>query len=895
MAKRTSAMKMGGGAVSLCNSYELVGKKEFGVLFGLILAVAVLGVGALAQPAVNESTVSADVLYASNDSFAVSGETLRVGFSFTEAANGTPEVDVDFWLGGSKTGSRSMNFQSKSSDNVSWVFDYAINSSDSNADHLEVNVGNVCNSSGSCSDPSPSRINVSVVSRGNEFSVSNASNLADVFRKTESGGTITFSAGAYRNVHLTIGRPVTLASDTGDYRTSGVIFSGNVLWRVNSDNVTIKGFRFESVTSTNVIWVGNGASNLRFEKNKFTSVRKGIDLYQGSYNSHNKNVFIVDNEFSHSTDNFIYAEYFGDSVIEDNVITGVSNTRAPIFVSGSFNLSFSNNKINASGWGIFADLSSDIDIKGNVFENIDLNPPHTYNHIIFKSPIYIARSHTGVIENNTITGSHDAIILCSSCSIYDPSYPTNQPSVHSFTVRNNRIHSNSGQYDVLNSNRNPAALDAAYNYWGGPDGPNLGRLWGSVSYSPYYADESLSSLVFAVVRDLTSEESNVFQFNESGVVQNVSLSLSSNVSGSRLAMRVLDSRPESTRRVSSSVEVYRYFEISDDVNESLVEGASITFTVPKSWLNSNRIDRNAVTLMRFGGGRWVELNTSFVNETSDEAFFSAESPGFSFFAITGIRSVSSSRSSGGGRRGGSAYIPAASTFPWLFVDQQAVNVVQSLSPDEPFVFDTSERGVVVTSVALDVNTEALNAVLVAASLKSRPSSTSAAPEGTVYRYVGVATDNVNKAFIDGVTTTFAVSKEWMSSNNAGSENIVLFAYDNASSSWVNAGARMTNETDESVLFEAGTRGSEIFAIVSQGEKTTAETPAEHEEPETTPPPPDPADAEQDEPDEIPPVPEQVPPEPERGGLSPLAAIIIILLAAGIAAFAFAKYYKKRRT
>ena len=291
-----------------------------------------------------------------------------------------------------------------------------------------------------------------------------------------------------------------------------------------------------------------------------------------------------------------------------------------------------------------------------------------------------------------------------------------------------------------------------------------------------------------------------------------------------------------------------------------------------------------------------------MGETSTHVTYSADTSGFSFFAITGARPISSSSgssgSSGRGSGGGSAYIPAASTFPWLFVDRQAVNVVQLLSPGEPFVFSTSERDVVVTSVALEVNTEVRNAVLVAASLRSRPSSISASPEGTVYRYVGVATDNVNKAFIDGITTTFVVSKEWMSANNAGNSNIALFAYDNASSSWVNAGVRTVNETAESVLFEAETRGSEIFAIVSRGEKA-AETPAEPEEPEAPTPP---AGDVQEEP--APPVTETAVPdeEPEtpagqagnRGILSPLSLTVIAIIAIGVAVFGVRKVLQKEK-
>ena len=727
----------------------------------------------------------------------------------------------------------------------------------------------------------------------------NSSNYTTAIGNLTGAHTVVFSPGTYAsNDVLVINQPLSLVSDTGDYRTSGTLFQSHM--NLNSAGASVKGFVFDK-DGYYIVQVLK--PNVRIEKNSFVNSATSNAIFGAQASPRVSNLSIVNNYFANISGTGIILNANHNSLIEGNVFTNVIfsiNARA------TDNLNISNNKFNTevqgasivSGNAILMSESANFNVKGNVIQNSGNDGSSLAAAIVVATGVP-NRISTGVIENNTLVGNDDAIAVCNSCRVNDPGYePSGQNVVHQVVIRNNSVHSNVGDYDLVHGKTN-VALNASYNYWGGSEGLNLSRAWGNISYSPYYADESLSSLRFAVVRDLTSEEDNVFRFNESGVVQSVNLNLSDNASSSRLVMGVLNSRPESTRTVPSHFKVYRYFEVTDNVSESLVEGASITFTVPMSWLSSNRIDRDAVELLRFSNGRWVELDAGFVIETVDDVTYSANTSGFSFFAITGVSSSSSSGSSGGrGSRGGSAYIPAASTFPWLFVDRQAVNIAQILSPDKPFVFDTSKQGIVVTSVALDVNTETRNAVLVAASLKSRPSSISADPEGTVYRYVGVATDNVNKAFIDGITTTFAVSKEWMSANNAGNENVALFAYDNASASWINVGTRMKSETDDSVLFEADTRGSEIFAIVSQGKKTETETPAETEEPEAPTPP---ADAEQDEipaePETTAPEPETTTPElqPERSGLSPVTTTVIIVLAAGIAFFAFTRYRKKKKT
>ena len=79
--------------------------------------------------------------------------------------------------------------------------------------------------------------------------------------------------------------------------------------------------------------------------------------------------------------------------------------------------------------------------------------------------------------------------------------------------------------------------------------------------------------------------------------------------------------------------------ISDNISDSLVRGADVTFRVPKSWLDSHHVSKHDVVLLRHDGDRWRDLDTEVVGENSDEVIFSAESPEFSFFTIAGILPV----------------------------------------------------------------------------------------------------------------------------------------------------------------------------------------------------------------------------------------------------------------
>ncbi|WP_445474996.1 PGF-pre-PGF domain-containing protein [Methanococcoides methylutens] len=68
-----------------------------------------------------------------------------------------------------------------------------------------------------------------------------------------------------------------------------------------------------------------------------------------------------------------------------------------------------------------------------------------------------------------------------------------------------------------------------------------------------------------------------------------------------------------------------------------IENVNVEFKVLKSWVNENNIDRSSITLNRYHDDKWNSLNTVEIAEKEDQDhfYFSAETPGFSPFAITG--------------------------------------------------------------------------------------------------------------------------------------------------------------------------------------------------------------------------------------------------------------------
>ncbi len=81
--------------------------------------------------------------------------------------------------------------------------------------------------------------------------------------------------------------------------------------------------------------------------------------------------------------------------------------------------------------------------------------------------------------------------------------------------------------------------------------------------------------------------------------------------------------------------VFQYLRL-DPARYGSITGAFINFSVPRSWLDENHIAPGSIVLYhQTAVGGWEALPTMFLYEKDGTAFFFANSPGFSLFAIAG--------------------------------------------------------------------------------------------------------------------------------------------------------------------------------------------------------------------------------------------------------------------
>ena len=89
----------------------------------------------------------------------------------------------------------------------------------------------------------------------------------------------------------------------------------------------------------------------------------------------------------------------------------------------------------------------------------------------------------------------------------------------------------------------------------------------------------------------------------------------------------------------SADEIYKFINIwvgnSGFATSENIENAKVKFKVEKSWIQDKNIEKSSITLNRYSDTKWNTLPTNLSGEDDKYLYFTAETPGFSPFTITG--------------------------------------------------------------------------------------------------------------------------------------------------------------------------------------------------------------------------------------------------------------------
>jgi len=166
-------------------------------------------------------------------------------------------------------------------------------------------------------------------------------------------------------------------------------------------------------------------------------------------------------------------------------------------------------------------------------------------------------------------------------------------------------------------------------------GNNRTKEWSFTIEEPEsIAEEELGNVTSGEEKEIIPENSD-----ETGI-DTIDFTPASNLTDVKISVAKLKAKPEDVTDLPTTKTLYIYLDIeltSDDtsIDDEDVETLKINFKVGKTWITSNNIDKQKVSLLRYHDGAWETLTTTYLNEDGTYVYYEAQLSGTSTFAVVG--------------------------------------------------------------------------------------------------------------------------------------------------------------------------------------------------------------------------------------------------------------------
>lgn len=119
-----------------------------------------------------------------------------------------------------------------------------------------------------------------------------------------------------------------------------------------------------------------------------------------------------------------------------------------------------------------------------------------------------------------------------------------------------------------------------------------------------------------------------------GPLERLAIEVQTKVENVVITLLEPEEEPSEVSELDTPVYSYFIFE-AENISEEDISNLTIGFRVRRSWVQQNNINPSKVGLNRYSAGGWQQLVTRKIDEDAVYIYYSAESPDFSTFAITG--------------------------------------------------------------------------------------------------------------------------------------------------------------------------------------------------------------------------------------------------------------------
>tara|TARA_Y100000310_G_C20702899_1_gene831657 strand:- start:7198 stop:8832 length:1635 start_codon:yes stop_codon:yes gene_type:complete len=135
---------------------------------------------------------------------------------------------------------------------------------------------------------------------------------------------------------------------------------------------------------------------------------------------------------------------------------------------------------------------------------------------------------------------------------------------------------------------------------------------------------------------ITPDKASIFKnFNADTGVKEIQINVNNEVKNVKVTVTKYDSKPSAVS-VEKKGKVYQYLQIDATNLGNNLDKATVQFKVEKSWISSNGLDKDKISVSKFNedSKEWNELSTVYSNSDDTYDYFDVELTSFSYFAIS---------------------------------------------------------------------------------------------------------------------------------------------------------------------------------------------------------------------------------------------------------------------
>ncbi|HLD97720.1 MAG TPA: PGF-pre-PGF domain-containing protein [Candidatus Nanoarchaeia archaeon] len=123
----------------------------------------------------------------------------------------------------------------------------------------------------------------------------------------------------------------------------------------------------------------------------------------------------------------------------------------------------------------------------------------------------------------------------------------------------------------------------------------------------------------------------VKNFDKDYGIKEIQIEVNNKAQNVKVTVTKYDGKPAAVS-ISKTGKVYKYLEITSN-NQDKLKKAIVRVQVEKSWVNSNGLDKDKLSVSRFANNQWNELSTKYISDDTTNYYYDVELTSFSYFAI----------------------------------------------------------------------------------------------------------------------------------------------------------------------------------------------------------------------------------------------------------------------